>query len=77
MFQLRARLVGAVMVLSWFDSCLTVLLFNAITSQFGEHVVFYGFGAITLFGAVFTAFVVPETKGKSLEEIEQLFLNKK
>ena len=35
--------------------------------------VFWCYGSVALFGALFVYFIVPETRGKSLDEIEHLF----
>jgi len=34
------------------------------------------FSGVSLFGALFVIVFLPETKGKSLEEIEKYFMNK-
>lgn len=34
------------------------------------------FSGVSLFGALFVMIFLPETKGKSLEEIEKYFINK-
>ncbi|XP_026728178.1 facilitated trehalose transporter Tret1-like [Trichoplusia ni] len=70
-FQVRARMAGASMAFSFFCSSMTVLFYTPIANQFGAYVVFYTFATVTLFGVVYTIFCVPETKGKSLEEIQK------
>ncbi|KAJ8710068.1 hypothetical protein PYW07_009434 [Mythimna separata] len=70
-FQVRARMAGASMAFSFFCSSLTVLFYTPIANQFGAFVVFYTFAAVTLFGVVYTVLWVPETKGKSLEDIQK------
>ncbi|XP_044270096.1 facilitated trehalose transporter Tret1-like [Tribolium madens] len=39
--------------------------------EYGLHVSFYGFGVCSLLGLVFIYFFVPETKGKTLEDIQK------
>lgn len=34
------------------------------------------FGGISLLGMIILAFILPETKGKTLEEIQELFMSK-
>ncbi|CAG9792748.1 unnamed protein product [Diatraea saccharalis] len=72
-FQMRARMAGASMAFSFFCSGMTVLFYTPIADQFGAHVVFYIFSAVTLFGVLYTILWVPETKGKSLREIQSFW----
>ena len=41
----------------------------------GGPATFWLYGGVCLIGAVFTFFCVPETKGKSIEEIQKMFAN--
>tara|TARA_R110002111_G_scaffold160620_2_gene227132 strand:+ start:26 stop:355 length:330 start_codon:yes stop_codon:yes gene_type:complete len=43
----------------------------------GAGVVFLFFAAMMVLQLLFVAFMMPETKGKTLEELEELMLNKK
>ncbi|XP_075985592.1 facilitated trehalose transporter Tret1-like [Anticarsia gemmatalis] len=70
-YQVRARMAGASMAFSFFCSSMTVLFYTPVANQFGPYVVFYSFAAVTLFGVVYTVLWVPETKGKSLDEIQR------
>ena len=45
-----------------------------VHSPAGQSNTFYAFGVIGIAALAFVATVVPETKGKSLEEIEALFM---
>lgn len=47
-------------------------LYQFTADNIGMAVPFYIFGSVTLVGAVFMGLVLPETKGKSLEEIQQI-----
>ncbi|CAH0555871.1 unnamed protein product [Brassicogethes aeneus] len=46
--------------------------FNDAMDILGIHGLFWIFGFISLFGAIFTFFIVPETKGKSFSEIQDM-----
>jgi SP family arabinose:H+ symporter-like MFS transporter len=50
--------------------------FPPLLSSAGPAVTFWIFGFMSLFTFIFTWRVVPETKGKSLEEIESLWTAK-
>ncbi|KAF2904713.1 hypothetical protein ILUMI_01466 [Ignelater luminosus] len=47
-------------------------LFQWLDHDFGMHVPFFVFGVCSIIGIVFAYFGVPETKGKTLEEIQQV-----
>ena len=55
------------------NTFLTVKLFPLIKNTLGLHWVFWINALIQAAGAIFTYFALPETKGKSLEEIEDYF----
>jgi facilitated trehalose transporter len=54
-----------------------VQLFPDMSQAFGKDGTFYIFTGCTLLSAVFVYFFLPETKGKTLEEMEQLFRSDK
>lgn len=45
---------------------------QVMKDHYGLHMAFYGFTFCSILGLIFIIFVVPETKGKSLEEIQLL-----
>ncbi|KAF5271218.1 hypothetical protein FQA39_LY08225 [Lamprigera yunnana] len=55
---------------------LSTKLFQPISENYGIHVVFWIFAVICFMGALFCFFVQPETKGKTLAEI-QIKLNRR
>jgi SP family facilitated glucose transporter-like MFS transporter 8 len=65
----------AVGVFGWSMAFLVTLSFNYVTALLGIGPTFWLFGSASILGTLFTLFVVPETKGKSLAEIQEL-LNK-
>jgi SP family arabinose:H+ symporter-like MFS transporter len=58
---------------NWGTNTMAAYLFPWYVASFGMHVGFFTFGAICLVATLFFWRFVPETKGKSLEQIEQLF----
>lgn len=72
-FQLRAKLAGVSMVLSFLCSSTTVLFYTPIANLFGPYAVFYTFSLVGILGGFYVVFYVPETSGKSLEEIQKFW----
>ncbi|KAF5273109.1 hypothetical protein FQA39_LY07599 [Lamprigera yunnana] len=62
-----------------FGVCIIVTskLFQALSSSCGIHVPFAVFGVCTFFSSILSYLYVPETKGKSLEEIQQMLTKEK
>lgn len=71
----RIRSVGMSVALMINQAVSTTIaaVFLPSVGKYGYSVVFYFFGACTVVYFVTAAFFLPETKGKSLEEIERLF----
>ncbi|MEN8201168.1 MAG: sugar porter family MFS transporter [Bacteroidota bacterium] len=71
------RIRGAAMAVAsttlWIASTLLVLLFPIIKSKVYIYGAFWLYAAICILGFIFVKVKLPETKGKSLEEIEELF----
>ncbi|XP_012520166.1 PREDICTED: solute carrier family 2, facilitated glucose transporter member 6 isoform X2 [Propithecus coquereli] len=72
---LRARGVasGLCVLVSWLTAFVLTKSFLLVVSAFGLQVPFFFFAAICLANLVFTGCCVPETKGRSLEQIESFF----
>ncbi|XP_035444812.1 facilitated trehalose transporter Tret1 isoform X4 [Spodoptera frugiperda] len=58
--------------LNWLLSFTVTSTFNSLNSAIGAGQVFWMFAGIMLVGFVFIFFVIPETKGKSVDEIQVL-----
>ncbi len=69
-----ARMRGvAISAVGFFNSGISFMvqkLFPVGLSSYGPDMVFFFFGGLAVAALIFSAFVVPETKGKSLEELE-------
>ncbi|KAF5308536.1 hypothetical protein FQR65_LT06201 [Abscondita terminalis] len=59
-----------------FASTVSIYLYAILDSQFGTDVPFYFFGVCCMLTCLFSIFYVPETKGKSLEEIQRILKRK-
>ena len=64
-------------LLNWTLSFIVTETFKEMNDKLTNAGTFWFYGAICAVGTVFIAFVVPETKGKTLEEIEQSFRKQK
>jgi len=54
----------------WAAYFILVFTFPIIEKKFGDAIAFWGYAVICVLGFVFVYFKVRETKGKSLEDIE-------
>jgi SP family arabinose:H+ symporter-like MFS transporter len=71
--RIRGRAMSIATFSNWGTNTLAAYLFPWYVASFGMHVGFFTFGAICAAATLFFWKFVPETKGKSLEQIEQLF----
>lgn len=72
----RGLAAGLTMSLAFLMSFITVKTFATVFEYFGNVVVFSFYAFVALVGIAFAIFVLPETKGKSLAEIEEYFRSK-
>uniref|UniRef100_UPI0040486442 MFS transporter n=1 Tax=Polaribacter sp. TaxID=1920175 RepID=UPI0040486442 len=71
----RGLAIGIIAFINSLISSLVQLIFPWELSNFGNALTFFIFGFIALIGFFVMLKIVPETKGKSLEEIEREFVN--
>lgn len=69
----RGLAVGLTIFYAYIMSFINVKTFTAVFSIFGSVAVFSFYGVVSLLGTAFSLFILPETKGKSLHEIECYF----
>jgi SP family arabinose:H+ symporter-like MFS transporter len=60
----------------WIFAFLGNLVFPVMQKAIGNHGAFWVFAFMALVNVLFVLFMVPETKGHSLEEIEKIFVDK-
>ena len=70
----RSKMVGMATTLNFGSNALVAAVLPTVQQTFGQSATFYVFGAVALLALGFVATSVPETAGKSLEEIEAIFL---
>jgi SP family arabinose:H+ symporter-like MFS transporter len=74
--RLRGRASSIAAFFVWGTNVLTMYLFPWFANGFGIPVVFLTCSIFSLTATVFFWFLVPETKGKSLEEIEKYWMHR-
>jgi SP family arabinose:H+ symporter-like MFS transporter len=72
--RIRGRAVSIAVFANWSVNGATAFLFPWFAASFGMHAVFLTFAGICCVATVFFWRFVPETKGRSLEEIEAYWL---
>ncbi|XP_028041317.1 facilitated trehalose transporter Tret1-like [Bombyx mandarina] len=69
-FQVRAKVLACVVTHAWFMSFTQLAAFGPLSAALGLHSTFFAFAAVNLCGALVSLTLLPETKGKTLEQIE-------
>lgn len=62
---------------NWSLAFLITSTFTAMNETFGKGQTFWIFSAFCIFGTLFVFFFVPETKGKSLADIQRILAGEK
>jgi len=70
---IRGRAMGAATFANWASNYFVSLTFLSLISRFGTGQTFLLYMAISLVGLLFVWKMVPETKGKTFEEIQQFW----
>ena len=68
--RVRGTALGVAVCLHWFANFLVSQSFPIMLDKWGSGPVFLGYAAVGVLAFVFVKALVPETKGRSLEEIE-------
>ncbi|GIR12474.1 MAG: MFS transporter [Cryomorphaceae bacterium] len=71
----RGLAIGSIAFVNSFISSVVQLIFPWELSNLGSSTTFLIYGVFALFGLIFIISKVPETKGKSLEELENILVN--
>ena len=74
--KVRGRAMSVATTSLWVFAFLGNLVFPAMQKGLGNHGAFWAFAFMALVNVFFVLFLVPETKGHSLEDIEKIFIRK-
>ncbi|WP_213806769.1 sugar porter family MFS transporter [Granulicella sp. dw_53] len=73
--KVRSQAVSVAVSALWISSFALTYTFPLINRALGSSGTFLGYGIVCIVGALFVFFYVPETKGKTLEQIEAKVLS--
>ena len=68
--RIRGRAMSVGTAANWSANLIVALSFLTLTQVLGKAATFWLYGAVTVGAWFFAFFLVPETKGKTLEQIE-------
>jgi MFS family permease len=71
--SIRGRAMSIGTIANWGANLLVALTFLSLTQVLGKPATFWLYGLVTIGAWLFAFFLVPETKGKTLEQIEAHF----
>jgi MFS transporter, SP family, xylose:H+ symportor len=71
--QIRSAATSVAVIALWLSYALLVFTFPILASKMGAYTPFYIYAGICIAGFLFIKFKVKETKGKSLEDLEDVF----
>ncbi len=74
--RMRSKAMSVAVVALWAVNFLVTLLFPVVLNRLGGGVAFLIFDVMCVILLLFVIFKLPETKGKSLEELEKILLKK-
>jgi MFS transporter, SP family, galactose:H+ symporter len=75
--KIRGRAMSTATMVNWGTNLIVAITFLSIIHILGASGTFWLYGLISIVALLFVYFRVPETKGKSLEEIERLCIGEK
>lgn len=75
--KVKDILTGLTVCIGYMFSFITIKIYQDLIDSMGKHGVFMFYSIVSLLGTIFVVICLPETKGKTLHEIEELFMKKK
>ncbi|KAK9736302.1 Sugar transporter [Popillia japonica] len=74
---IKAVASSAAATFNWLLAFLVTKFYLNLEKGIGGDVTFYIFSCISILGSIFVLAIVPETKGKSMEEIQRILIGQK
>jgi MFS family permease len=74
--SVRGKAASIATVVGWMGNLFISFTFLALLDLIGEAATFFGYAVVAVLGLFFVWFLVPETKGRTLEEIQQGFVDR-
>jgi len=71
--RVRGVTAGITVCMAYLMSFIVIKSYPSMLLWMGNGMIFLFYGIVSLLGTLFVYFVLPETKGKTLQEIENLF----
>jgi predicted PurR-regulated permease PerM len=71
--RIRGRAVAICTAVNWGSAFLVSQFFLSLVDGIGSAITFWLFASLSVVGWIWVYFYVPETKGQSLEQIQQLW----
>jgi MFS family permease len=71
--RVRGITAGMTVCVAYFMSFIAIKSYPSLLLLIGNDMIFLLYAIVSLLGTLFVHFVLPETKGKTLQEIENLF----
>jgi Sugar (and other) transporter len=71
--RVRGLTAGITVCIAYFMSFVVIKSYPSMLSWLGNGAIFLFYGIVSLLGTVFVHLALPETKGKTLQEIENIF----
>lgn len=68
--DVKSKASGITVCMCWFLAFFIIKFSSNITESFGNHTTYWMFSVFCIISVLFTLLVLPETKGKSLQEIQ-------
>jgi SP family myo-inositol transporter-like MFS transporter 13 len=69
----RSTAIAIATTVNWLCNLIISMTFLTLTDSIGQPATFWMYAGLGVLGLVFMVLLVPETKGRKLEEVEQLF----
>lgn len=68
--EVKAKASGITVLVCWALAFVITKYFSNIVNSFGNHTAFWIFTVCCIISVLFTVFLLPETKGKTLRQIQ-------